>query len=63
MKNIILFLSLLNCFVSYCQISKINASVVKVKLVEVDDFIGEDALGFSYYIKNSNFIKLKNNLI
>lgn len=60
MKNIILFLSLLNCFVSYCQISKINASVVKVKLVEVDDFIGEDALGFSYYIKDSNFIKLKN---
>ncbi|WP_309609314.1 hypothetical protein [Flavobacterium sp.] len=60
MKKIILFLSLIHFCVSYCQISKINASVVKVKFVEVDDFIGEDALGFSYYIKDSNFIKLKN---
>ena len=60
MKNIILFLSLLHFCVSHCQISKINASVVKVKFVEVDNFVGEDALCYSYYIKDSNFIKLKN---
>jgi hypothetical protein len=60
MKKILLFFTLLFFCGLHSQIIKINASVVKVKFVEVEEFIGEDALGYSYYIKGNNFIKLKN---
>lgn len=47
---------------SYCVAQYTNpiASQVNTKIVEADEFHGEDMLGFNYLIKNNTLFKVKN---
>ena len=60
MKKVYLYYYLFIGFNCFAQIDKIETAFKDSIAFEADDFIGNDGLGYNYFIKNSVFIK-KNN--
>lgn len=60
MKRLTFLLCLLSLF---CEAQYTNpvASAMSSKFIVADDYVGEDALGAGYFIKNNTLFKFKNN--
>jgi hypothetical protein len=59
MKKIISILLFIICVPLLGQNTIIKTSQIKLQFVEADEFIGKDALGYDYFIKNNTFFKIK----
>jgi hypothetical protein len=60
MKKIALLIVFLISSLAHCQYLDPVASQMGLELIEADLYVGEDALGYKYFIKNSTLFKLKN---
>lgn len=61
MKNIILGSLLFCSTILFGQYNNIVASQMSSQFVSADTFLGEDNMGFQYFIKNNNLFKWKGN--
>jgi hypothetical protein len=59
-KALFLFLTLCP-LLAVGQYKNAVVSQMKLQFITADEFIGEDSLGFQYFIKNNTFFKFKNN--
>jgi hypothetical protein len=59
MKKIILTLLFLTASCCFSQYNKIIASQMSVKFIEADTYVGNDNMGFDYFIKNNILFKFK----
>ena len=60
MKKIVLFIAFLLSSLMHCQYTDPVASQMGLEFIKADQYIGEDALGYKYFIKNSTLFKIKN---
>lgn len=59
MKKIAFAFLFLISNLAFSQYKNNVVSQMKIQFIEADEYIGEDALGFQYFIKNNSFFKLK----
>ncbi|GEM57628.1 hypothetical protein B0A78_07610 [Flavobacterium columnare NBRC 100251 = ATCC 23463] len=60
MKKMLCILVLLLNLFTFSQVPKINASLINATPIEADEYIGEDNIGFLYFIKKNILFKIKN---
>ena len=46
-------------FIAHCQIENIEYSQMSSEFIEADEYVGEDAFNYKYFIKNSAVFKIK----
>ena len=59
MKKIALFIFFLFSSLAQCQYTNPVASQMGSEFVKADQYVGQDALGYDYFIKNSTLFKIK----
>ena len=60
MKKITLLIVFLLSSLGHCQYLDPVASQMGSQFIQADQFVGQDALGYNYFIKNSTLFKIKN---
>ena len=60
MKKILLFLFVISSISFHAQYTNPVASQMSTKFIEADDYVGTDALGYDFFIKNNTLFKFKN---
>ncbi len=60
MKKIVLLIVFLISSLAHCQYMDPVASQMGSEFIKADQYIGQDALGYQYFLKNSTLFKLKN---
>jgi hypothetical protein len=60
MKKIVLLIVFLISSLVHCQYTDPVASQMGSEFIKADQYVGQDALGYQYFIKNSTLFKLKN---
>ncbi|MFK7002423.1 hypothetical protein BWK63_11735 [Flavobacterium covae] len=59
MKKLLCITLLLSNIFTFTQSSKITVSLINSKLIEAEEYIGEDNTGFLYFIKDNTLFKIK----
>ena len=61
MKNCILTLFFITSFFATAQESKISVQAIDSLVIDADQYVGNDAYGDYYFIKNNVFFKINKN--
>lgn len=57
MKKVVLLIVLFQSMILFSQDTRLNTSLIDTLKIEADDYLGNDAFGEYYFIKNNVFIK------
>jgi hypothetical protein len=59
MKKVVLLIVFLVSSLAHCQYTNPVASQMGLEFIEADEYVGEDAFGYKYFIKNAVLFKIK----